>query len=116
MWFWTDRTSPVSTTASIPGLSATLTATPTSSRYAISDGTTLSCPDLGTPYDAGRPSAGQHSDCTHTFDDRGRSTVTATVDWELSWVASDGESGTLPPVAKTTTFDLDLDEGQAVTD
>ena len=116
VWFWMDHADPVSATASIPGLSATLTATPASSRYTISDGATLVCPDLGTPYDAALPSAAQHSDCTHTFDDRGTFTVTATVDWALSWVATDGESGTLPAVAKTTTFDLDVDEGQAVTD
>ena len=116
VWFWMDHTDPVTATATIPGLSATLTATPTSSRFTISDGTTLRCADLGTPYDPARPSAAQHSDCTHTFDDRGTFTVEATVDWELTWVATDGESGTLPPVAKTSTLDLHVQEGQAVTD
>lgn len=116
VWFWLDRPHPVSVTASVPGLSATLTATPRTSRYEISDGTTLRCPDFGTPFRRDLPAAGQRSTCRHPFDDRGPATVTATVDWSLAWTATDGTSGTLPPIARTERFTLDVEEAQAVTD
>lgn len=116
VWFWMDRPEPMSVTASVPGLSATLTATPRTSRYEISDGTTLRCPDFGTPFRRDVPAEGQRSTCRHPFDERGPVTVIATVDWSLAWTASDGTSGTLPPVARTERFTLAIEEAQAVTD
>lgn len=116
VWFWMDRPPPVSVTASVPGLSATLTATPRTSRYEISDGTALRCPDFGTPFRRDLPAEGQRSTCRHPFDDRGPMEVTATVDWSLAWSATDGTHGTLPPIARTDRFTLDLEEAQAVTD
>jgi len=43
-------------------------------------------------------------------------TLSATVTWAVSWVASDGQSGVLPNQSRTTTFDLTIEEAQAVTD
>jgi hypothetical protein len=116
VWFWMDRPEPVSVTASIPGLSATLTATPRTSRYEISDGTVLRCADFGTPFRRDLPAEGQRSTCRHPFDERGPVEVAATVDWSLAWTATDGTTGTLPPVARTERFSLVVEEAQAVTD
>jgi predicted NUDIX family NTP pyrophosphohydrolase len=116
VWFWVTNTRPASATAAVPGLSATLTAEPVATRVELGDGTTLACEGPGTAYDAARPSAGQHSSCSHAFDDAGPATVRATVEWGLRWTASDGQQGTLPTVARTTTFTLTIEEAQAVTD
>lgn len=115
VWFWMADPGPVSATASIPGLSATLVATPARSRIRVSDGTEVSCPDLGTPYDPGRPTSAQHTDCSHTFDEWGTFRIEATVVWTLAWTASDGQTGTLPSIERTTSFDLPVEEAQAVT-
>ncbi len=116
VWFWMVRPEPVSVTASVPGLAATLTATPRTSRYEISDGTTLRCPDFGTPFRRDLPAEGQRSTCRHPFDERGPTEVIATVDWSLAWTATDGTHGTLPPIARTERFTLLIEEAQAVTD
>jgi hypothetical protein len=116
VWFWLERPEPVSVTASVPGLSATLTATARTTRYEISDGTALRCPDFGTPFRPDLPAEGQRSTCRHPFDERGPVEVSATVDWGLAWSATDGTSGTLPPIARTERFRLDIEEAQAVTD
>lgn len=116
VWFWMPRPAPVSVTASVPGLSATLTATPRTSRYELSDGTVLRCADFGTPFRRDLPAEAQRSTCRHPFDARGPAEVIASVDWSLAWTATDGTRGTLPPVARTERFTLDLEEAQAVTD
>lgn len=126
VWFWVDNFEATSTTAEVPGLGATLTATPTRTRFAINgpgrggpDATseTLVCDGAGTAWEAGSgadPWAG--SDCSYGFDWAGTFTVEATVDWDLTWTATNGQSGTLPAVSRTTTFTLDVEQAQAVVD
>jgi hypothetical protein len=116
VWFWVENFEPVGATAAIPGLSATLTATPTTTTVRTGDGTTVTCDGPGVAYDQTRSWRDQHSDCSHPFIDRGPVTVDVTVTWSLAWTASDGQAGTLPAVARTTTFDLTIEEAQAVTD
>ena len=124
IWFWSVGATPVSTTAAIPGLSATLTATPVETRIRIGGGTgrarvdnvTLHCPDGGRPWQRGRDGAWANSGCSHAFAWNETFTVTATITWELAWTATNGQAGTLPDVARTTSFTLDLDQAQAVTD
>mgnify|MGYP001390779576 CR=1 FL=1 len=114
VWFWVTNSAPAATTAEIPGLAVTLSAVPTSTRYRIGDAT-LTCDGAGTAYDPDRPAAGQHSDCTHTFDQNATVTVDATVDWQLTWTATNGQAGDLPTVSRTTSFTLTLEQAQAVT-
>lgn len=124
VWFWIVDDEPVTTTASIPGLSATLTATPTTTRIAISGGTgdaaadnvTIECPGGGTPWEPGRYDDRASSDCSHPFDWNGTFTIDATVEWDLAWTATNGQAGDLPGVPRTTTFTLAIQQGQAVTD
>lgn len=116
-WLWVDPAAwePVSATATIPGLSATVTATPTHVSWDPGDGSSpVVCDGPGTPYDRSRPPEEQTSDCTHRYQDRGRYEVVATVHWELSWTASDGDGGTLASVGRSTSFVLRVAERQAV--
>lgn len=116
-WMWVDAADwqPVTATASIPGLSASVTATPTSVRWDMGDGAPpVVCDGPGTPYDPDRPPADQSSACTHRYQDRGAYPASATVHWELTWSSTDGDGGTLTPVERTTTFTMRVAERQAV--
>lgn len=120
VWFWATGKDAHTATASIQGLSATVTARATKLDLRFDDGATQSCPGLGAPYAEDRP-ADTDTDtaaatCRHVFTTRARHAVTATVTWELRWEATDGSGGALDPVARTTTFALDVSDGQAVTD
>lgn len=115
IWFWVTNSAPTTATATVPGLSATVIAAPTATHLAFADGTTVDCAGGGVPYDASRPGAGQSTDCRHAFNDRGTQKVDVTVDWTLTWTATDGQAGVLPAVPRTTTLNLPIQEGQAVT-
>ncbi len=124
VWFWVDDAEPTATTATVPGLAATLTATPWTTHVSISGGSgpstaddvSFDCPGGGTPWVAGRHGERERSDCSHAFDWHGTHTVDVTVDWALTWTATNGQSGTLPAASRTTTFTLRIEEAQAVTD
>lgn len=113
-WFWVDDATPVGASASLPGVSATVTATPGTLHLDLGDGTTIACPGRGNPYDPGRSSKGQETDCSHTYDRHGDLTVQATLDWAVTWTATTGESGTLPTISRSTTLPLHVEEAQAV--
>ena len=126
VWFWVDNFESTSTTAEVPGLSATLTATPVRTRFVVAgpgrggaNGTseTVVCEGPGTKWEPGSgadPWAG--SDCSFAFDWSGTFTVESIVDWELTWSATNGQTGTLPAVSRTTTFTIDVEQAQAVVD
>ena len=121
-WLWVDQADwqPRSATAAVPGLSATVTATPTRIEWVLGDGRGVEVCDAGTPYDTTRPAASQSTDCSHTFVDAssvspdGVFHATATMWWSVQWQATDGSSGTLPAAFRSTTFDLRVDEIQAL--
>jgi hypothetical protein len=115
-WFWIDQTQwqPRTATAAVPGLSATVTATPTEVRWDTGDGTTITCKGPGTPYDPDRPDSQQHSDCSHVFEHDGEHDVRATIVWRVRWTATDGSGGTLPDVERATQFPLQAEQRQAV--
>ena len=115
-WFWAKDRDDVTATASIPGLSATITATPLAMHLRFRDGDAVTCAQGGVAWRSGTSSADQHSSCTHVFQHPGRQRVEATVDWSLTWEASNGQTGALPMVSRTTSFTLDLRQAQAVTD
>ena len=123
-WLWITDPGPVSATASIPGLSATVTATVSSTtwrfgRAAASDTgvVTVVCEGVGapwTPADGDRPAP-----CGHTFaspTDRAIGhPVEVSVTWDLAWSATNGASGTLDPISSNSAvFDLPVDEIQTI--
>jgi hypothetical protein len=121
-WLWVDQSDwqPRSATASVPGLSATVTATPTRIEWELGDGRGVEVCDAGTPYDATKPAASQSTNCSHTFMDASSVSpdrvfhAMATMWWTVQWQATDGSSGTLPDAFRSTTFDVRVDEIQAL--
>ena len=120
MWISTADWQPRSATASVPGLSATVTATPSRVEWDMGDGRPLERCGQGTAYDTARPARDQSTDCSHTYTDASATRAdgvfhaVATMWWTVSWQATDGSQGTLPDVFRTTTFDLRVDEIEAL--
>jgi hypothetical protein len=120
-WLWVDPAAwvPQSATAEVPGLSATVTATPMRVEWNLGDGSTVTC-SAGTPYDAARPAADQSTDCSHAFRDAsstqpdGRFHAMATMWWSVRWAATDGSTGVLADAFRSTQFSLEVDEIQAL--
>jgi len=121
-WLWISSADwqPRSATASVPGLSATVTATPSRVDWDMGDGRPSEQCGQGTAYDPARPARDQSTDCSHTYADASSTRAdgvfhaVATMWWTVSWQATDGSQGTLPDVFRTTTFDLRVDEIEAL--
>ena len=116
VWFWVNNYRPVSVTAAIPGLSATLIATPTKTVITPGDDTSVTCSGPGVEYDPMVSYKDQKSTCSHVYDQHGPYTAAVTVTWALTWTASDGQAGTLPVVDRIARFPLRIQEAEAVTD
>jgi hypothetical protein len=123
-WFWitkgwqSDRK-----TASVPGASATVTATPRSVTYEPGDPrdrkAKVLCSNPPQPWDPRFPDA--ETDCGYVYVHR--STVgsrdatfslTATVDYRVTWTASDGVTRPLEDVFRATIVPIRVEEVQAV--
>jgi len=115
-WLWVDRAlwAPRSATAAVPGLSATVTATPTDSWWSVGDGSVVACRGPGTPFVPGTGDAfGASPDCGHTYTRARTVTLTATVSWHVGWVAG-RTGGTLPDLQTSSTVRLQVIEAQTV--
>jgi hypothetical protein len=115
-WLWVDPADwqPMSATATIVGLSATVTAQPTKVIWTMGDGSTVICNGPGTPYKPTVPDTEQSSTCSHTYQHDGTYAVRATIVWTVSWTATNGQGGTLPNVQRSTEFPLTVEQRQAV--
>jgi hypothetical protein len=120
-WMWVTNWEPDSATASVPGVSATVTATPASVTWDMGNGDQVVCAGPGTPFDFSRPEEEQSTDCSYTY--RRSSTsqpgrvyqVSATMSYDVSWSASGAPGGgALPAVSSTTTFPVRVLEIHAV--
>lgn len=104
-WLWVDESTwgPRSATASVPGLSVTATATPTTVVWSTGDGGSRSCEGPGTPWQAGMDPKSESPTCGHTYTRPSRSEpggvfeLSATVTWEITW-SGGGTSGTVDPL------------------
>lgn len=117
-WLWVDDWNPVSTSASEAGLTVTVTATPASVTWDMGPGQ-VEC-GAGVAWNPGLREEQQSSDCTYTYT---RSSydqpdlkyfASATMRWDVTWTASNGESGGLGQSERTTAFRMRVAEGQAV--
>lgn len=115
-WLWVKEWDPVSKTAAIPGLSATVSAHPVRSTWDFGAGGKVVCDGPGTPFDVHKAAANQSTDCALTFTRSGVYTAQVTVEWAVSWNASTGGGGALPGLVRTTTFPIEARAAQAVTD
>jgi len=122
-WLWIDPGTwgTRSATASVPGLSGTVVATPVSVTWVMGDGGRVVCRGPGTPYDPTRPEAGQRPSCSYTYrrgsagEPAGRFVVRATTTWRITWVATGAPGGgSLSPLARWSQAALRVAEVQAL--
>ncbi len=121
-WLWTSRTTwgARSATASVPGLAATATAIPISVTWTMGDGGKIVCRGPGTPYSPRFPARSPSPDCGYTYRHgsartlSGTYAVTATIIWQVTWTASSGATGTLPPITRSSQVTLRVAEAQAL--
>jgi hypothetical protein len=115
-WMWVDPADwhSLSATAQVPGLAATVTATPTKTIWDMGDGSTVTCNGPGTVYDPTKPDAQQRSDCSHTYQHDGTYNVRATIVWSVSWTATNGAGGNLGLVQRSTQFTITVEQRQAI--
>lgn len=119
-WLWVDAWSPVSASASAGGITVTVTATPSHVEWDMGDGAIVTCAGPGTPYDEHRPADEQSTDCSHTYtrssasqpDERYR--LEATSFWHVTWSSTNGQTGDLGVVGRTSSIRVRVAEIQAV--
>jgi hypothetical protein len=119
-WLWVDNWAPVTTSATLRGVTVTVTATPQSVTWDMGAGDPPVVCGAGRRYDPARPDNEQQTDCSYTYrrssfgqpDERFGGT--ATMRWAVTWTSSAGESGVLPEVSTTRPFAVRVTEGQAV--
>lgn len=119
-FFWTasETWKTLSATASLDGLSATVTARPSELVYDPGDdGQPTICHGPGRPWtDAdgnGPPSAGA---CAHTYRHATSATITSTqtIVWQITWTGTGGTSGQIPSLSTSTTGQLQVLQVQVV--
>jgi hypothetical protein len=120
-WLWVEDWSPRSATASVPGVSSTVTAAPRRVVWDMGNGDQVVCRGPGKPYDLSLKEHQQSSDCTYTYRASSagqpgqRFQASATMTWSVSWTASGAPGGgDLGEVSRTTTFPMRVAEGQAL--
>jgi hypothetical protein len=110
---------PWSATAAIPGMSVTLVADPVETRWDLGNGDSMSCPGPGTPWQPGLSPADA---CTYTYQWSSTATqpdgvyhVTAGSIWTRTWACTPScGGGSLPLLSRSTSFDLTVQQGQAL--
>lgn len=119
-WMWlSSGWGPVSATASVPGVSVTAVATPTSVSWSMGDGSTVTCTGAGTPFRPGTDPKASSPDCGHTYHASSASQagqafpVTATVHWTVTWAGA-GQGGTFPDMTTTGNAAFRVAESQAL--
>ena len=123
-WLWIEPTvwHDVTASVSLPGLVVSITATPVSVAWRLTDGperAQVDCNGPGTPYNPSLPPDAQTTDCSYTFHHAAGvaaaagaaaaaalvgDTVTATITWEVRWSA-DGAIRDAGFLANQTTGD-----------
>jgi hypothetical protein len=122
VWLWVNRAvwAPRSKTAAVPGEQVTATAVPVSVTWHMGDGSAVTCRGPGTQYSRRYSPASASPDCGHTYgrssagQPRGAYRVAATITWDVTWHATGGAGGTLPPLFSTSAAAFRVAESQAV--
>jgi hypothetical protein len=120
-WLWlTAGWATQSATASVPGLSATVTATPAKVVWTMGDGQLATCFGPGVVYRLDIAPDAQTSDCTATYIDTSASQpnqtyqATVTVFYHATWTATDGTAGDLGTLSASTAFAVRVAEVQSI--
>ena len=114
-WLWVGDWATRQATATLDGVTASVTATPVRSDWSASpSGSVVTCEGPGTAYDPARPSDTQTSTCTMFVETAGTQQLTVTVTYAISWSASTGERGDLDPLTRVATVGVVVDQVQAL--
>jgi hypothetical protein len=113
---------PVSGTAGVPGLSATVTATPRILSFDPGDGhRQVSCRGPGPRWRPGTPEPAQPPPCSYTYRDAssvapgGRAwPARLSIHWDVTWTATNGDGGSLASLTTTQAYAIPVREVQAV--
>lgn len=121
-WLAVQDWAPVTATASLGGISSTVTGVPQRVTWEMgpADGTVV-CDGPGDRYDPDMPDEWQDTDCGYTYR-RSSAGVGAdnaysarvVVTYNVTWTSSDGTSGVVGPVSRSTTFSVPVAEIQAL--
>jgi hypothetical protein len=124
LWFAvpSGQWAPVSATASIPGLAATVTARPHRLTFDPGDGGgSVSCTGPGPRYRPGMPEPARPPDCSYTYWDASttapggvRWPARRSINWQVSWSATNGDGGSLGPLTTTASYAVPVQEIQAI--
>ena len=118
-WLWVDNWEPQSTSASEAGLTVTVTATPRSVTWRMGMGQPVVC-GAGVAWNRNLREEQQSSPCTftYTWSSAGQPDLkyfaSATMAWDVTWTATNGESGSLGAATRRTDFRMRVAEGQAL--
>jgi hypothetical protein len=124
-WFWVGAAQwqPVTATAAVPGLSATVTAVPVALRLDPGDGPHGTGPvSCGGPGQVWTAADGDDavSACQYTYRHSSALSPTGTwrasvsIDWQVTFTASDGSASDLGRLVTSTPYELRVGELQAV--
>lgn len=121
VWLWVDPTTwgPRSATASVPGMSITATAIPTSTRWSTGDGAVVECRGAGTPWTAASDPGASSPTCGYVYRTSSAAApgnvfvLRATVMWTVTW-SGGGRSGTVPELSTSSAVDVRAAESQAI--
>lgn len=124
VWMWVTNAGPttwgpIEESATVDGVTVTVTAEVENVTWDMGDGTTVTCEEPGDPYVPSlgvRPSPNCGHAYTQTSADQPRTayTVTATASWTATWTASTGAEGTLEPPNPATTASVRIGERQVI--
>lgn len=119
-WLWlSNGWTPVSATASVPGVSVTAVAKPVSVTWSMGDGSSVTCATAGTPYTTNRDPKSTSPDCGHTYRKSSAGqpadafSVTATVNWTVTWSGA-GQTGAFPNMTTSAVAALRVAESQGI--
>lgn len=111
-WLAVVASSEVSATATVPGLSSTVTARLDQTVFSFGSRPIAICVGAGsiwTPAMASVPPA-----CSHVFDTTGTERLTATASWRVTWTSSTGAAGVLEPIPLDGSITLTVSEIQTI--
>jgi hypothetical protein len=122
VWLWVSPAmwAARSATATVPGEQVTATATPVNVAWHMGDGSTIVCHGPGTPYSSRYSPSSASPDCGHIYrvSSAGQPGsvyhVVATITWQVTWQATGGTGGVLPPLFSTSAAVFQVAESQAV--
>jgi hypothetical protein len=115
-WYWLDAAAwrPVVVRAEVPGVWVEVTARPTTATWDPGDGRpAVACAGPGAAHPGTNEAA---TECGHTYLEIGSFVIGVEVAFEVTWVASTGQTGTIPDVVLSAQLPVTVEQRQAVID